>query len=223
MRSGKSIPSITAQHHVEEAYYGRHWPSKPEPYVHLEPYLKGWMDPEVVFRGKRVLDIGAGECTYTRLIADRFGPTRIIACELFRERMLPAWRDNRNRRLKVVSGDCFYLPFGSGTFDVVFGSLVLSQLPQLDQVIAEIRRVLICGGLYVGIEPNPFNPVILYRYFAKPHSANQYLFWPSKFHPMFSASGFAIHTRYFYARLPWARIPLLGTCIGVLATRRESQ
>src|SRR5437667_5108700 len=94
---------------LEEGYYSKNWPEEAVRYSHLEPYLRCWLDPEAVFKGKTVLDIGAGECTYTRLIADRYGPHRVIACELFRQRMLPASRVNAFSNLHFIAGDCFRL------------------------------------------------------------------------------------------------------------------
>src|SRR5262249_23763553 len=102
---------------AEKQYYCN-WPTEPKPYLHLEQYLRCWLDPAEFFEGKGVLDIGEGELTYTRLIADCFEPKEIVACELFRERMLPAYRDNKNPRLKGVTGSCFRLPFKDKTFDV---------------------------------------------------------------------------------------------------------
>lgn len=211
------MPSRTFSYELERRYYSRHWPASAGPYAHLEPYLRCWLDPEALFAGKRVLDIGAGECTYTRLIADRFGPRRIVACELFRERLVPAARANRNPRLRFVVGDCFRLPFGPESFDVVWGSLVLSQLPDLGRAVSEIRRVLTPSGVYVGWEPNPFNVAIAYRYFFKARSRNQYLFWPWRVRPAFEQAGLELSVRYFYARLPSARSRFVGTCMGITA------
>jgi len=204
---------------AEEGYYSRQWPTHAKPYLHLEAHLRSWLDPERVFRGKRILDVGAGECTYTRVIADRFEPERIVACELFAERMLPAFRDNRDLQWDAVSGDCFRLPFLPNTFDVIFASLLLHQLPNLGRAVAEFSRLLKPRGIFVGFEPNPFHPVILYHYLTKPHSANQYLFWPHKVCPIFESHGFAPKKRYFYARMPWIRNRLLGTCIGLFAQK----
>ena len=217
MLRDKSMEGRSFSYEAEKDFYTRRWPQAAKPYRHLEPYLRCWLDPEVVYGGKRVLDIGAGECTYTRLIADRFGPRVIVACELFRERMLPAFQENRNPHLKSVAGNCFHLPFRNHSFDVVFASLVLSQFPSLKDAVFEIQRVLKPGGLFVGWDPNPFNPVMLYRFFLRPCSANQYLFWPHKIRPVFEASGFTTTTRFFYAKLPWTRNRFLGTCIGILA------
>jgi SAM-dependent methyltransferase len=217
MLEAKRKGARSFSYEAEKDFYSQRVPQEALPYLHLERYLRCWFDPEAVFHGKRVLDIGAGECTYTRLIADRFGPRVIVACELFRERMLPAFQENRNPHLKSVAGNCFRLPFRSCSFDVAFASGVLSQLPGLKDAVSEIARVLKPGGLFVGWDPNPFNPVILYRYLANPHSGNQYMFWPHKVRPVFEASGFTATTRFFYAKLPWARSRFLGTCIGILA------
>lgn len=203
---------------AEKQYY-RNWPTRAKPYLHLEQYLHCWMDPKEVFTGKRVLDIGAGEMTYTRLIADRFAPQEIVACELFSERMLPAHRDNQNPKLKSVTGSCFQLPFRSKSFDVAFASGVLSQLSDLKEALIEIGRVLKPEGLLVGWDPNPFNPVILYRYLATPRSPNQSIFWPHKVRSIFQSAGFSSTTRFFYARLPWTRSRFLGTCIGTVARK----
>lgn len=202
---------------LEKVYYSQHWPRQAKPYLHLEPYLSCWLDVDRLFRRKRVLDIGAGECTYTRLIADRLGASEVVACELFPERMLPAYRENHNPNLLFVVGDCFRLPFESRSFDLVFGSLVLSQLPNLDEAVAEIRRVLNNGGVYVGIEPNPLNPVHVYRYFLGHRSRNQYLLGPKDLE-VFASQGFHVQVTHFWARFPRLRNKLLATCMGILAS-----
>ncbi len=215
-------PAPAFSYELEKQYYSRDWPSEAKPYLHLEPYLRCWMkpDPGTIFGGKRVLDIGAGECTYTRLIAERFAPARIVACELFRERMMPAQRANTAANLGFVAGSCFELPFRSGSFDVVFGTFVLHQIPDLAALVREIRRVLAPGGRYVGIEPNPWNAVHLYRFWRGAHSRNQYLFGPRHLR-FFRDAGFArASARFFYVRLPrWAHNCLTGTCVGIGAVR----
>ncbi len=206
----------------ERAYYSQRWPQKAKPYLHLERYFRCWLDPEAVFWGKRVLDIGAGECTHTRVIGEKFGPREIVACELFLERMRPAARVNQCPKLAFVSGDAFSLPFQSKSFDVVFASGVLSQLGNSVSALHEIKRVLVDGGLYVGWEPNPFNVVICYRYFFRPHSANHLLFWPWRIRPLFENVGFDLELSFFYAKLPYVRNRFLGTCIGIISKPREA-
>src|SRR5215467_1392290 len=111
MLEHKRSEPLSFSFEAEKQYYSQRWPQEAKPYLHLERNVRCWLNPAHVFEGKRILDIGAGECTYTRLIADRFRPKEIVACELFRERMLPAWQENQNPILKAVAGDCYDLPF----------------------------------------------------------------------------------------------------------------
>lgn len=203
---------------LERRYYSGNWPKEAEPFGHLEPYLRCWMDPERLFEGKRVLDAGAGECVYTRLIAERFSPQQIVACDLFLERLRMAARANRDRRLSFAVGDLHRLPFQTGSLDVVWGTLILHQIPDLREVVSEIGRVLTDQGCYVGIEPNPYHPVHLCRHLFGRHSPNQYLL-SEKHLAVFRDAGFDLSVRYFYARLAWARGRFLGTCMGILAKR----
>jgi ubiquinone/menaquinone biosynthesis C-methylase UbiE len=222
MRKPETMAPKSFSYELEKSYYSQRWPERALPYEHLEPYLRSWLDPDSVFTGKRVLDIGAGECTYSRLIADRFGPKEVVACELFLERMLPAARTNRNPSLKFIAGDCFWLPFQSGSFGVVFGSLVLHQIPDIDEIVLEVRRVLSKGGCYVGIEPNPYHPFHLYRYIRGNHSPNQYLLGPRNLR-CFEKAGFNIAIRYFYAKLPRFQNRFVGTCMGIMAEKRGGE
>src|SRR2546425_11147608 len=125
------VKDATFSKELEEGYYSKNWPEDAVRYSHLEPYLRCWLDPEAVFKGKTVLDIGAGERTYTRLIADRFEPHRVIACELFRQRMLPASHVNSLSHLPFIAVDCFRLLVHDESREVICGKLVDCQLPQL--------------------------------------------------------------------------------------------
>jgi SAM-dependent methyltransferase len=204
---------------LEHDYYCKQWPTEAKRYAHLEPYLRSWMDP-ALFAGKTILSLGAGECTYSRFIADRFAPRRVIASELFPERMRPAAHDNSCHALSFVAADSYRLPLRSASCDVVWGSLVLHQWGDLLGIVSEISRVLRRGGLYLGFEPNPFNPAIVYRYLCKPHSENQYLLRPSHLR-IFQAHGFDLRTTFFYAKLPRLRNRFLTTCIGIQARKAE--
>lgn len=213
------MPSSNLKYSVaaEKAYYSQNWPSRALPYKHLQGYIDCWLpEAECLFGGKVVLDIGAGEATYTRMLAEAYFPSRIVACELFPERMMPAMRDNASENLSFVAGSCFCLPFADLTFDVVFGSLVLTQLPDLDLAIAEVNRVLKPGGAYIGIEPNPYNPIVLFRFLRGRHSKNQYLLKESHL-SIFSSNDFSVDIRFFYARFPSFRSRFLTTCTGIIA------
>lgn len=203
---------------LEKEYYSAHWPDDLYPNDHFLTYLTTWLDPVEVFNGKRVLDIGAGECAYTRLIVNRFNPKEVIASDLFVKRMMPTVRHNKNDKLKFVQADVFYLPFAEKSFDVVFGSLILHQLPDLEKCVKEISRVLTSNGLYIGVEANPYNLVHLYRYILGKHSKNQYLL-SYRHLKVFKNFGFKISVKYFYANLPWFKNRIIGTLMGIYAER----
>jgi ubiquinone/menaquinone biosynthesis C-methylase UbiE len=176
------------------------------------------MDPATVFRNKTVLEIGAGECGYSSLIVSRFSPRKVIACELFRERMLPAAGQNTHTALSFVAGDSYRLPFQGESCDVIWGSGVLNSLRGLTEVVAEIHRVLKPKGLYIGFESNSLNLGILYRYLFRPRSQNQYLL-QEKDLVVFQRQGFELQTTFFYARFPKLRNKLLATCVGIRAQK----
>ncbi len=52
-----------------------------------------------------------------------------------------------------VQGDAMALPFGDASFDGVTGHSFLYLVPDADQVLAEVRRVLVPGGRCVFLEP----------------------------------------------------------------------
>lgn len=207
---------------AEQAYYSQKWPTKALPYRHLEKYVSTWLPeaPELL-SAKAILDVGAGEATYTRMLAEVFAPQLIVACELFPQRILRAKQDSRAENLKFVAGSCFALPFPNRVFDVVFGSLVLSQLPELSRVVAEVDRVLKPGGYYIGIEPNPRNPLVLYRFFRGRHSKNQFLLNESHL-SVFRDHGYRLDVRYFFARFPHIRDRWRSMCMGIIAAKGVS-
>ncbi len=211
------IRSKAFSHDKEREYYSQSWPTEALNYEDLNQYLTPWLGDlsDGIFRGKLVLDIGAGEATYTRMIAERYAPKLIVAIDLFQRRLLPAMRSSKLVNFTVVAGDCFRLPFRDGFFDVVFGSLLLCQLPDIDLVAQEIGRVLKPGGTYVGIEPNIRNPIIMGRFVFGRHSRNQYLL-RIKHIRQFENAGFDCGVRYFYWKIPQVRSSLIGTCVGIL-------
>lgn len=59
-----------------------------------------------------------------------------------------------NRVFPVVEYDGHRIPYGDGTFDVVFSSNVLEHIPHLESFQREIHRVLKPGGVAVHIVPS---------------------------------------------------------------------
>jgi len=202
----------------ERRYY-RSAPATYPGYKRLLPYLR-LLDPQPVelFAGKKVLDIGAGECAYTGLIASEFRPLRVVALELIRERMLPAKRFLPSETLAFVQGSCYELPFADASFDLVFGDLILHHLPNLRAVVRGIRRVLRRDGSYVGLEPNFLNPLQAVLHLLGGHSDNEYQLRPSSIREVFCDCGFrTVDIRHVWVKFPSLRNRLLTSSVAIHA------
>ena len=216
-----SEPETGFDYAAERAYYTN-------PVTTVRPYE--WADRDMrtwvpnyphVFAGKRILDLGAGECLLTILIAERHRPRQIVALELILHRL---WGANSKKRelnsLDLICGDCYELPFSDASFDIVFGNGMLHHLPRLDVVAAEIRRVLRPGGLYIGREPNFRNPLVRWRVLGTAHrSKNEYALSAEEVVSAFGEHGLTADVRYFWRRAPFVRHPWLAVSIAIHAFR----
>ena len=201
---------------AERRHYRHAPPQVARDYRWLRAYLDCLPDLRPLLAGREVLDIGAGECLYSALIAERYA-ARVVALELIPERMQPAARTFRLANLWFVAGDCHRLPFPDACFDAVFGDLVLHHFPALEPIVAEIRRVLRPGGAYVGIEPNFSNPAVRlhFRFVAKSH--NECAHSPARLRRLFETAGFQVEQHFFWGRFPRLRQRFLTTSVGIVA------
>lgn len=112
----------------------------------VNPYR--WLARAVSPDAGRVLDLACGSGPVSREVA---GPGRTVIgldlsadeLELARERGPGPW----------VRGDARRLPFADESFDAVTSSVGLVVVQPLDDVVAEIRRVLKPGGVMAAIAP----------------------------------------------------------------------
>lgn len=111
-------------------------------------------------RAARVLELGAGGGFLgARLHILGF---RNLTLSDFTATSLDALR-KRAPDAKLVACDAAALPFHSGTFDVVVSSDVLEHIPEVEQHIAEVARVLVPGGKYLLKTPNRLTANAYYR------------------------------------------------------------
>ena len=161
---------VTFSYELEKEYYKQSHSPFLSSYSRLEPYLRSWLDPLVVFQGKMVLEVGAGPALYSQMIAEQFAPRKMVALDLVSAQLAAYQEASKRAGVLSVVGDCFRLPFREKSFDVVFGSLILHRFRELEEVLKEIHRVLPNEGLYVGIEPSLGNPMHLFRHCFSNHS-----------------------------------------------------
>jgi len=97
---------------------------------------------------QRILDLGAGTGHASRALKRRYPKSLTVAADIAPGMLARAKRQSRwLRRFERVRADAYSLPFRSGSFDLVFSSLMLQWCDELDVVFAEIARVLKPGGV----------------------------------------------------------------------------
>jgi ubiquinone/menaquinone biosynthesis C-methylase UbiE len=134
-------------------------------------YRNFWWNPDFVqliatrlswAAAKNVLEIGCGAGHWTRTIAPYLSPhTSITAID-----QDPKWADPnadwakdlmaRSLELTISAGSANSLPFPDHTFDFVTCQTLLIHLPNPQQCISEMLRVLKPGGLLLCVEPDNF-------------------------------------------------------------------
>lgn len=104
-----------------------------------------WCNPQP---NERVLDIGCGPGLLPAIFASLGCRATGIDLDEAMFRPAPLYQN-------VVNGDAIQLPFGNGTFELVTVSNLLFYLPQPDEALAEMGRVLTPDGRIGLINPSP--------------------------------------------------------------------
>ncbi|MBL8201109.1 MAG: methyltransferase domain-containing protein [Chromatiales bacterium] len=107
---------------------------------------------------RRVLDLGTGTGKALPALAARYPDAEIVGLDLTPAmlRVADARQGGPGRaRPVLVCADAARLPFPDRSVDLVFSSLVIHWSPVLDQVLAEVRRVLRHPGLFTFSTPGP--------------------------------------------------------------------
>jgi ubiquinone/menaquinone biosynthesis C-methylase UbiE len=93
----------------------------------------------------RVLDVGCGTGLLLQHLADR---CQTVGLDLSLDMLAKASRRQRKRGFEaaLVCGDAQHLPFREGAFESVVSTFAINAVPQLDQALAEMLRVIEGGG-----------------------------------------------------------------------------
>jgi malonyl-CoA O-methyltransferase len=99
---------------------------------------------------RRVLDLGAGACSASLQLRQRFTNAQVIAADFAHAILLRAPRSLWPRsRFHRVAADAHRLPFVDHSVDLVYSNLLLPCCDQPQRVLGEVARVLKQGGLFV--------------------------------------------------------------------------
>jgi SAM-dependent methyltransferase len=96
--------------------------------------------------GDRVLDVGCGTGSLAFTLPEKANVAAVIGIDLTPAYVEFARARNTDPRITFQLGDVRELPFGDGSFDRAFSSLVLHFLPDAARAVEEMRRVVRPGG-----------------------------------------------------------------------------
>jgi SAM-dependent methyltransferase len=152
--------------HPSACPYGqRFWVEPPHPLI-TRRRLREVLAPQA---GERVLELGPGTGYYSLDVAEWISPGgELDIFDLQQEMLDHTMRRARERRVGNISptqGDARRLPYPDATFDAAFLVAVLGEIPDQNQALRELARVLKPGGrLVVGElfgDPHWVSPVKL--------------------------------------------------------------
>jgi ubiquinone/menaquinone biosynthesis C-methylase UbiE len=101
--------------------------------------------------GSKILEVGCGRGAGARIISGQFQPKHLHAMDLDIRmiRMAHQYLDVLEKKVITLSvGDLIRLPFKNSSQDAVFGFGVLHHVPNWQEALSEISRVLKPTGIY---------------------------------------------------------------------------
>jgi ubiquinone/menaquinone biosynthesis C-methylase UbiE len=123
--------------------------------ANIQGHLKYLSVPE----GGRVLDVGCGSGSMSRLIMRSFPSAQVIGVDLRQQYVDFAEARARAeglQNLRFRQGDACALPFADASFDVAWSKYLLQWLSEPKRALAELKRVTRPGGLVVSCDFSGF-------------------------------------------------------------------
>ena len=106
--------------------------------------------------GSRLLELGCGPGFYCCQLGERFRDLRVLGIDRSRQQLRRAQRNARKRRLDNVTferSDALHLALENGSVDSLLAARLFTILPQREEAMAEMHRVLREGGRCFIAEP----------------------------------------------------------------------
>lgn len=140
---------------------------------------------------RRIMDFGAGRGNCIAPLQRAFPDAALTALDVS-SRSLSHCAARAIRPLETVCYDGQTLPFGDGSFDLVFTACVFHHIPAADHIrlLAEIRRSLSPAGRFILFEHNPWNPLTRHAVATCPFDKNAVLISAPEMRRRFRAAGF---------------------------------
>jgi ubiquinone/menaquinone biosynthesis C-methylase UbiE len=115
--------------------------------------------------GYRLLEIGAG---FGRLTGEYYGYRHVVLLDYsFSQLQYAQERYGRSERFTYVAANAYQLPFKAGSFDGASMIRTIHHMEDVDAVLAQVRRVLAPGGVFVLEHANKQNIKAIVRFLAR--------------------------------------------------------
>jgi GT2 family glycosyltransferase/ubiquinone/menaquinone biosynthesis C-methylase UbiE len=138
---------------MQEEFTGERWIPGVEGDIRLE-HMHRYRFALQFSEGKRVLDIACGEGYGSDLLASV--AKQVTGVDINDRVVARARRRYVRENLKFVAGDCSLIPLADACVDVVISFETIEHHEKHDEMLSEIRRVLIPGGLLVMSSPDRY-------------------------------------------------------------------
>ena len=100
--------------------------------------------------GGKVLDVATQEGHFVQLLMNNLQSyVQIVGIDIDQEAIKKAQETIRNKNIQFLVMNAERMGFGNENFDTVSISASLHHLPNIQQVLAEIKRVLKSGGNFI--------------------------------------------------------------------------
>ncbi|MDQ1377394.1 MAG: hypothetical protein QOE15_1567 [Acidimicrobiaceae bacterium] len=153
------------------------------------------------FRGKRVIDVGCGDGTYTIELLALAAPASVHGTDVFPQAIVAARAKLTDPRVTFAVGCATDLPYADNTFDIALVRGVLHHMPKAPDALREALRV---APTVVVLEPNGYNPGLkLFERFHPYHRAHGEMSYPPRtLDRWISEAGGAVQRRTWAGLVP---------------------
>lgn len=126
---------------------------------------------------RRILDFGSGIGNAVAPLAEQFPEARLTCLDVSQASLDLSRRRHGDDRADFVQYDGSAIPEEIGRFELIFTACVFHHIPHERHVdlLGQLRRRLVPGGLMVLFEHNPWNPLTRHSVDTCPFDANAVL------------------------------------------------
>lgn len=154
---------------------------------------------------KKVLELGAGECSYLPYLLSKATPLNYIATDIFEDRFLPAKKALQDKYANLIFKEvrADQLEIEDKDFDAILAFGLYHHLPDLKSAFCQARAVLKKDGYLILRDPYAGNPLIKFKYSLIGRSENEWPLGMKRTKKALIESGFElVRVNRFWIRFP---------------------